>query len=90
MSSEISAPKVAADDFARRFSLRAGNLMWFLGAGASASAGIPTAQDLVWQFKQQLFISRNYLDNVKGFIRTASRHGRCSRDGAGQFGMKPY
>jgi hypothetical protein len=51
-------PEVGADDFARRFSLRAANLMWFLGAGASAAAGIPTAFDMVWEFKQQLFISQ--------------------------------
>ena len=51
-------PEIGADDFARRFSLRAGNLMWLLGAGASASAGIPTAGDMVWEFKQQLFISQ--------------------------------
>ncbi len=49
---------IGADDFARRFSLRAKNLMWFLGAGASASAGVPTAWDMVWEFKQQLFISQ--------------------------------
>lgn len=32
--------------------------MWLLGAGASASAGIPTASDMVWEFKQQLYISQ--------------------------------
>jgi hypothetical protein len=51
-------PEIPADDFARRFSLRATNLMWFLGAGASASAGIPTASDMVWDFKQRLYISQ--------------------------------
>lgn len=58
MDEENNLPKIEADDFARRFSLRAGNLMWLLGAGASASAGIPTAGDMVWEFKQQLFISQ--------------------------------
>ncbi len=29
--------------------------MWLLGAGASASAGIPTAENLIWQFKKALF-----------------------------------
>ena len=43
MADSIATPNVGADDFARRFALRAGNLMWLLGAGASASAGIPTA-----------------------------------------------
>jgi len=51
-------PEIGADDFARRFSLRSANLMWFLGAGASASAGIPTASDMVWEFKQKLFVSQ--------------------------------
>ncbi|HEV3114913.1 MAG TPA: hypothetical protein VGY99_30885 [Candidatus Binataceae bacterium] len=51
-------PEIRADDFARRFSLRSANLMWLLGAGASASAGIPTAGDMIWEFKQRLFISQ--------------------------------
>ena len=50
--------EISLDDFARRFALRAQSLMWFLGAGASASAGIPTASDLIWEFKQKLFISQ--------------------------------
>ena len=33
--------------------------MWFLGAGASASAGLPTAADMIWEFKRVLFISQN-------------------------------
>lgn len=49
---------LTADDFARRFAQRAGNLMWFLGAGASASAGIPTAGQMIWDFKQKLFVSQ--------------------------------
>src|SRR5215213_9871224 len=52
------APTIGSDDFCRRFSLRSRNLMWFLGAGASASAGIPTAWDMIWDFKQQLYISQ--------------------------------
>jgi hypothetical protein len=32
--------------------------MWFLGAGASAASGIPTAGDMVWEFKQELFVSQ--------------------------------
>ena len=51
-------PEIVADDFVRRFALRASNLMWFLGAGASAAAGIPTAYSMIWEFKQRLFISQ--------------------------------
>lgn len=29
--------------------------MWFLGAGASAAAGVPTAGQMVWDFKRQLY-----------------------------------
>lgn len=31
--------------------------MWFLGAGSSASAGIPTAWNMIWDFKRTLFSS---------------------------------
>lgn len=57
---------IAPDDFARRFGMRAGSLMWFLGAGASASAGIPTAWHMIWEFKQRLFASQRKvsLDSV--------------------------
>lgn len=57
-STKAKPPQIGGDDFSRRFSLRAHNLMWLLGAGASASAGIPTAGDMIWEFKQQLFISQ--------------------------------
>lgn len=58
MKSERNMPYIDADDFVRRFSMRAQNLMWLLGAGASASAGVPTAADMIWDFKQQLFVSQ--------------------------------
>jgi NAD-dependent SIR2 family protein deacetylase len=58
MPDETNIPRIGADDFTRRFSLRARKLMWFLGAGTSASAGIPTAGDMIWEFKQQLFVSQ--------------------------------
>ena len=51
-------PEIGADDFARRFFMRSINLMWLLGAGTSASAGIPTAGDMIWEFKQTLFVTQ--------------------------------
>lgn len=33
--------------------------MWLLGAGASASAGLPTAMDMIWEFKRVLYISQS-------------------------------
>jgi hypothetical protein len=66
-----SVPEIGADDFARRFSLRAPNLMWFLGSGASAAAGIPTAFDMIWEFKQQLFISQRRVSFYSGLMETS-------------------
>lgn len=43
------------EEFLRAFPLRAPNIMWFLGAGASAAAGVPTATDLLWDFKRTLY-----------------------------------
>ena len=50
---------IGQDDFARRFSLRGANLMWLLGAGASNAAGLPTAHDLVVEFKRMLYVSQS-------------------------------
>ena len=58
MNNQADIPEIGGDDFARRFSLRASNLMWLLGAGSSASAGIPTAWDMIWEFKQRLYITQ--------------------------------
>ena len=67
MPTETTVPRIAPDDFARRFSLRAESLMWFLGAGVSASAGLPTAIDMIWEFKQKLFVSQR-----RGSLQTVS------------------
>lgn len=53
-----SLPEITCDDFARRFALRAANLTWLLGAGVSASSGLPTASDMIWEFKQRLYVSQ--------------------------------
>jgi hypothetical protein len=42
-------------DFLRLYPLRSPNIMWFLGAGASAAAGVPTAYDMIWDFKRTLY-----------------------------------
>ena len=43
------------DAFARLQRVRSGQLMWFLGAGSSVSAGVPTAGQLIWRFKRLLY-----------------------------------
>lgn len=44
-------------EFLRTHHIRAPNVMWFLGAGASAAGGIPTAADMIWDFKRNLYCS---------------------------------
>jgi len=46
------------DEFFRLYPLRARNLMWLLGAGASVAAGVPSAYDLIWLFKRMIYCSR--------------------------------
>lgn len=58
MSDVSLRPEITADDFARRFSMRPGKLMWLLGAGVSAAAGIQTAWDMIWRFKRELYVTQ--------------------------------
>jgi hypothetical protein len=50
------------DEFLRLFPIRATSLAWFLGAGASASARLPTAGDLIWRFKRTLYCTTAKVD----------------------------
>jgi NAD-dependent SIR2 family protein deacetylase len=42
-------------EFLRLYQLRAPQIIWFLGAGASAAAGVPTAYHLIWEFKRAIY-----------------------------------
>lgn len=44
-------------EFLRIAEPRSGRIMWFLGAGCSQSAGVPTAYDFIWRFKRALYCS---------------------------------
>ena len=50
----VSAP-VAVDPFVRRLMSRGRELHWLIGAGVSRSAGVPTAADLIYDFKRTLY-----------------------------------
>jgi hypothetical protein len=52
---------VKIPDFSRLYQMRAPNVMWFLGAGASAAAGVPTAHHLIWRFKQMIYCSEQHV-----------------------------
>ena len=54
----MSIPKIDCKEFIRRFAIRPnGAYSFLLGAGASASAGLPTAQMVTWALKRTLFCS---------------------------------
>ena len=44
-------------EFLRLYPMRAPNIMWLLGAGASAAAGISTAYHMIWEFKRTIYCS---------------------------------
>ena len=58
---DAKSPILDTSAFLRLFQLRAAQIMWFLGAGASRSAGIKTAGDMIWDFKQRLYRSEKKL-----------------------------
>ncbi len=57
--SSRTAAALTVGEFVRLHHLRAPNLMWFLGAGASAAAGIATAGQMILEFKRRLYCSEN-------------------------------
>lgn len=46
---------ISSAEFARVFTTRGRRVAWFLGAGASASAGVPTGYDMIMDFKTRLY-----------------------------------
>lgn len=58
---ELDIPVITTQQFATKFALRPNQYAWFLGAGASASAGIPTGYAMIRDFKAQLFCQETKL-----------------------------
>jgi NAD-dependent SIR2 family protein deacetylase len=61
MVAPVATTLLPAQDFVRRFAMRSEQIAWFLGAGASASAGIPTAWHMINGFKADLFAASHKL-----------------------------
>lgn len=53
MSGEIH--QISESKFLQHYLQNAPHLMWFLGAGTSRSAGLPTATDVVWDLKRRYY-----------------------------------
>src|SRR5258708_1467503 len=51
---------LSLDAFVRSIGVRrAAPLALFLGAGASTSSGLPSAQTCIWEWKRQIFLTNN-------------------------------
>lgn len=48
-------------EFVRIYPLRTPNIMWLFGAGASASAGVPTAEHMTWEFKRAIYCTEQHV-----------------------------
>ncbi len=46
---------MTVDDFLKYYILNAPQLSWFLGAGSSRSAGMPSASDIIWDLKRRYY-----------------------------------
>lgn len=51
----MATPEISEFDFRRHVVRDGARLMWFLGAGASRSSGLPTASDITWDLKRALY-----------------------------------
>lgn len=47
--------QISESKFLRHYLQNAPHLMWFLGAGTSRSAGLPTAADIIWDLKRRYY-----------------------------------
>lgn len=57
-----SSTTLSVDDFVRRVLSQGRNLHWLAGAGVSLSAGVPTAWDMIYDFKRTLYAQAKRVD----------------------------
>jgi hypothetical protein len=76
--------------FAERFALNPTAYAWLLGAGASATAGIPTGYQMIQDFRARLFASETgiSLREVDASDPARSDRRRSSRDGLHRTGVR--
>ena len=59
-------------DLVARVSARPQNFAWFLGAGASRAAGLPTATDLIWDLKLRHYCREENQDIARHDLQNAA------------------
>ena len=60
----MPVPEIKEIDFRQHVAQTGPQLMWFLGAGASRSSGLPTATDLTWDLKLRYYCAQENQDVV--------------------------
>ena len=80
---------ISSDAFARTFGQRSGQLAWLLGAGTSASAGVPTGHDMIADFKLRLFCAQMNLSRQEVDISDPIWEERVSSHFDGAHGFPP-
>ncbi|CCN21270.1 SIR2-like domain protein [Bordetella bronchiseptica B18-5 (C3)] len=60
----MTVPEIKEIDFRQHVAHMGQHLMWFLGAGASRSSGLPTATDLIWDLKLRYYCAQENQDIV--------------------------
>ena len=51
----VQVHQISENEFLQHYLQNAQHLMWFLGAGTSRSAGLPTATDIIWDLKRRYY-----------------------------------
>lgn len=71
--------RIELAEFVRLHHIRAPQIMWFFGAGASASAGVATAGQMVTEFKRRLFCTDNKIPITQLDVRDPGAQRRIER-----------
>lgn len=58
----MELPHLSDTDLIQHFSVNAPHMMWFLGAGTSRTAGMPTAIDIIWELKRKHYCIKENQD----------------------------
>lgn len=72
----MQMPEIKEIDFRQHVSQTGRQLMWFLGAGASRSSGLPTATDLTWDLKLRYYCAQENQDVVAHDVSNRSVQAR--------------
>lgn len=72
----MPAPDINEVDFRQHVAQNGPHLMWFLGAGASRSSGLPTATDLTWDLKRRYYCAQENQDIVAHDVSNRSVQAR--------------